>query len=180
MNMTKRIVFILIPAILFLSSIFPAITLAEEKQYDFKSMTTYEMFWPVVAGQVPGDKFYNLKVWRDKAIGFLFFSGTKKAEYLKQLANKRLVETERLLEIKRLDFFAPTLKDSLNNLQNGLNLLLASSPSQTKEWLKEEYVKDLQKYLVVLERMKEKAGTDQKQLIEESTQKVKSSLDSLI
>lgn len=163
---------------LFLSSIFLTTASAKE-QYDFKSMTTYEMFWPIVAGKLPGERFYDLKIWRDRVVGSLFFSGTKKAEYLKQLANKRLVETERLLEIKRLDFFAPTLKDSLSNLQNGLNLLLASSPSQTKEWLKEEYVKDLQKYLVVLERMKEKTEKDQWQLLEESRQKVKSLLDSL-
>lgn len=180
MNMTGKILFILGFFLFLVTASFPRTILAEEKQYDFKSMTTYEMFWPVVPGQIPGDKFYNLKVWRDKAIGFLFFSGLKKAEYFKQIANKRLVESERLLEMKRINYFPQTLKNSLENLEKGLHLLSSAAPSQPQQWLEEEYLKDLQKYLVVLERMKEKAGGDQKQLIEESTQKVKSSLDSLI
>lgn len=145
----------------------------EEEKYDFSSMTTYEMFWPVVAGKVPGDRFYQLKVWRDKVVGYLFFSKLKKSEYLKRLANKRLVEAEKLLEFQRESYFSTTIKESKEYLEKGVDLLFQSPVSESQLWLKSEYAKDLQKHLIVLERMKDEAGKGMKGIIEESIEAVK-------
>lgn len=145
---------------------------AEKEEYDFTKMTTYEMFWPIVAGKVPGDRFYNLKLWRDKLVSYLFFSQVKKSEYFKQLANKRLVEAERLLELQRYSFFPETIADSSRNLKEGVILLSSAEETPQMAWLKGEYVKDLQKHLVVLQRMKEKVKEDQKQVIEETIETI--------
>jgi len=139
---------------------------------DWKEKTSYELFWPIVAGKVPGDRFYGLKIWRDKVLASLYFSPLKKSEYFKQLANKRLLEAEKLLEIGRTSYFSQTLQQSLEYLEKGLNLLSSAPEGQSQLWLKGEYEKDLQKHLVVLGRMKEKAGENQKAVVEESIKKI--------
>jgi len=150
----------------------PTPTPTKEVEYDFSKMTTYEMFWPVVAGKVPGDRFYSLKVWRDNFLGYLYVSPLKKSEYFKQLANKRLLEAEKLLEIGRTSYFSQTLQQSSDYLEKGLNLLFSAPESQSQFWLRGEYEKDLQKHLVVLERMKEKGEENQKAVVEESIGKI--------
>lgn len=151
----------------------PTPTPTPTEEYDFTKMTTYEMFWPIVAGKIPGDRFYSLKLWRDKMVGFLFFSKIKKSEYLKQQANKRLVEAEKLLEIQRFSYFPQTLEISTDNLNKGLEILMSAPDSQSKFWLSQEYAKDLQKHLVVLGRMNEEAGKEEKVIIEKSIEKIK-------
>jgi len=148
-------------------------------EYDFSKMTTYEMFWPVVAGKVPGDRFYSLKLWRDKLLGYLYVSPLKKSEYFKQLANKRLLEAEKLLEIGRTSYFSQTLQQSLDYLEKGLKLLSSAHESESHLWLKGEYEKDLQKHLVVLERMKEKSGEAQESVIEDGVKKIEELTKSL-
>lgn len=144
----------------------------DEEEYDFESMNTYELFWPITAGKLPGDKFYRLKVWRDKLVGYLFFDKVKKSEYLKQLANKRLVEAENLLTLERYPFFSETIQISGNNLERGLNLFSSAAKTERRLWLRAEYVKDLQKHLIVLGRMAGKAQEEQKEIIEAAIERV--------
>lgn len=147
-------------------------TESAEEEYDFASMTTYELFWPIVAGKVPGDRLYSLKIWRDKFIGLLIFSNLKKSEYLKNLANKRLVETEKLLEIGRESYFPETIEKSRNHLEEGLILLFEAPETEPRFWLRSEYAKDLKKHLIVLERMRERVGESQRGVFEESIEKI--------
>ena len=144
----------------------------EEEIYDFESMSTYELFWPLVAGKIPGDGFYQLKKWRDNLMIKLFFSKLKKAEYLKQLANKRLIEAEKLLEVGRDSYLSATLKDSLGKFERGLDLVFASPENELRFWLEMEYKKDLQKYLIVLMRMKDGVGDNQKETIGQFLERV--------
>lgn len=150
-----------------------------EKEYDFASMTTYELFWPITAGKIPGDKFYKLKIWRDKLVGYLFFDKLKKSEYLKQLANKRLVETEKLLEVQRYSYLSETLKISGDNLEKGLVLLFSAPETESQFWLRNEYQKDFQKHLIVLERMKEKMEEDKRAVLEEAIRDINNLIDRL-
>lgn len=157
----------------------PTPTPTKNSEYNFPSMTTYEMFWPLTAGKVPGDKFYNFKIWRDKLMGALMISPPKKSEYDKSLANKRLLEAERLVEIDRKGFFQDTLKQYWENLEKGFNLLISSQPSQQIEWLKEEYRKDLVKHLVVLERLKQRGDQEITIAVDQMIGKAKSLEDRL-
>lgn len=175
------IIFCLIGLFLSCSSVFakgatptptPTSTVTVKEEYTFASMTTYEMFWPIVAGKIPGDRFYDLKALRDKLAGYLFFSKVKKSEYLKQLANKRLVEAEKLIEIKRYSLVPQTLEDSSKNLEEGLSLLFSAEETPQTFWLKDEYRKDFKKHVIVLERMKDKVTEEQKSLIEKSLESI--------
>jgi len=143
-----------------------------EEGYDFASMTTYELFWPVTAGKVPGDKFYNIKRWRDNFLANLFFSKSKKAEYFKQLANKRLVEADKLVELRRYSFLSQTLAESRGNLEKGLELLLLVEEGWPSIWLRSEYKKDLEKHQVILERMKEKVEGESGAAIEKALKEI--------
>lgn len=143
---------------------------AEEKaieEYDFASMTTYEMFWPVVAGKVPGDKYYKLKLWRGKIAVFLTLNKLKKAELLKKMVNKRLAETERLAELERFSLIPSTIQGAKQNLEKGLESLSAAKKKPRYSWLKNEYAKDARKYLVLLGRLKEKISEEEKASVEE-------------
>lgn len=150
----------------------PTPTPTLEEDYDFSSMTTYELFWPITAGKVPGDKFYNLKVWRDKLMGYLFFNPVKKSEYLKQLANKRLLEAEKLVELDRQQFLQETLEKSIKYMKDGLEILSSAEQTSESAWLEDEYAKDLKKHLIVLGRMEEKAKESQKSIIEDNIKNI--------
>lgn len=145
----------------------------EELTVDWEKKTSYELFWPLTAGKIPGDKFYNLKVWRDNLMGYLFSDPVKKSEYLKQLANKRLLEAEKLLEIKRTALIAETLVKATGQLGQGLNLLVSAESTSRALWLRGEYAKDLRKYLIVLSRMESQAEGETKTTIGKSLAEIK-------
>jgi hypothetical protein len=147
---------------------------AETETYDFASMNTYEMFWPITAGKVPGDSLYSLKTLRDKLVGILYFSKLKKSEYVKQLANKRLVEADRVLELERYEHLKPTLDRSIDQMKEGLALLDSAPETEFSFWLEQEFDKDLEKHMIVLNRMKEKAPEGQAGVIEEALVQVES------
>lgn len=153
----------------------PTSTPTLEEDYDFSSMTTYELFWPITAGKVPGDRFYNLKIWRDKLTGYLFFSPVKKSEYLKQLANKRLLEAEKLVELDRQSFLQETLEKSTKYMKDGLGILSSAEQTSESAWLEDEYAKDIQKHLIVLEKMKGRA--EEKGVLEESIKSIRELID---
>lgn len=157
------------------SIVTPTPTLApEEEEYDFVSMTTYEMFWPLVAGKVPGDRFYGLKVWRDKLMYSLLFGSLKKSEYLKKMANKRLLEVEKLVELNRNSYLESTLKTSFENLNQGLTMLKANELTPQAWWLTQEYQKDFEKHNIVAGRLKEKVSEAEKKFFEDYIKNIKS------
>jgi hypothetical protein len=144
----------------------------EQLTADWGEKSSYELFWPITAGKVPGDRFYNLKIWRDKLAGYFFFNPVKKSEYLKQLANKRLMESEKLVELNRWSFFQETLDKSIRYMKDGIEILYSTEPTSQTLWLEDEYAKDLRKHLIVLGRLKEKVRQDQLGLIEDSIKKI--------
>lgn len=151
----------------------------KEKDYDFETMTTYEMFWPLTAGKIPGDKFYNIKIWRDKSMGILILSHLKKSEYWKNLANKRLVEAEKLVELRRFTYLQSTLESSRKDMEMGLELLSKATQDWDYNWLTEEFRKDSTKHLIVLERMKEKAEKEEKEIFEKAIRDIKNLINRL-
>ena len=62
---------------------------------------TFTLFWPIVAGKTADDPIYFLKTFKESVREFLIFSKYRKADYNIRLAEKRLVEAEKLyLSIK--------------------------------------------------------------------------------
>lgn len=69
----------------------------EESTPEPQNVSSYEMFWPIVAGKTKGDSLYSLKLLKEKIRGFFIFGSFKKAEYNITLSEKRTVEAEKLL-----------------------------------------------------------------------------------
>ncbi|MFH1827322.1 MAG: DUF5667 domain-containing protein, partial [bacterium] len=65
--------------------------------------SSYELFYPVVAGKIPGDRFYKLKLLKEWFTGKLIFNSIRKTDYHLILSKKRLVEAENQI-LKNKDF----------------------------------------------------------------------------
>ena len=61
-----------------------------------KVVTSFELFWPIPAGKVAGDRWYGLKLFKENLRGLLIFGEKEKVEYQLFLATKRVVEAEKL------------------------------------------------------------------------------------
>lgn len=102
------------------------------------NVNSYELFWPIVAGKVQGDKMYALKIFKEKLRGRLVFSNIKKAEYNIILSEKRLLEFEKLAILnkdfensaKTLGVFKSTQEESVSRLElaqkEGLDITVTS------------------------------------------------------
>lgn len=72
--------------------------------------SSYEMFYPMVAGKTAADGFiYKLKILKENIRGSLIFGASQKAEYNIFLASKRLLESEKLLSEQKNDLALATL-----------------------------------------------------------------------
>ena len=75
-----------------------------------KTMESFEMFWPIVAGKREGDVLYSLKLLKEKVREFFIFAPFKKAEYNIILGEKRMVEAESLIGDGKLDEAEKTIE----------------------------------------------------------------------
>lgn len=82
--------------------------------YQVLAQNSYELFWPIVAGRTSGDSLYPLKLLKENIRAVLIFSDIKKAEYSLFLSEKRLVEFENLVKVKKDGGNAIKTLDALN------------------------------------------------------------------
>ncbi len=80
-------------------------------------VNSFEMFWPMVAGKTEGDKFYSVKLLKEKIRGYLIFGPAPKADYQVFLGVKRLLEAEKLLSEGKQSLSLTTLDKSVNEFQ---------------------------------------------------------------
>lgn len=78
---------------------------------------SFDLFWPIAAGKTRGDRFYFLKLAKEKVRGALIFGDAKDADYHLFLATKRVVEAEKLLGENKLDEAKDTLQDALEHIE---------------------------------------------------------------
>lgn len=72
-------------------------------QAPVKEISSFELFWPIVAGRVEGDRWYSLKLIKENLKSTLVFNVAEKSEYQLFLAVKRVVEIEKLLTDQKLE-----------------------------------------------------------------------------
>lgn len=135
------------------------------------SVNSYELFWPMVSGKSLGDSWYSLKIFKEKVRSFLIFGKAQKADYNLFLATKRLLEAEKLLNSKKMDFalttlgnfskklalslanweeakvagsVTPSIKENLNNRLNNLNALLKYLSPQYEGEIKDKIDQGMQ------------------------------------
>lgn len=110
---------------IFLFSLFlPAFSLAQEESPSPTPIptTSYEIFYPIVAGKVRGDSLYFLKILREKIVDLLIFSPIKKADYHLILSKKRLVETEKLISDGKTTNAEKTIEKSVEEFRKALEI----------------------------------------------------------
>lgn len=92
--------------------------------------SSYELFYPIVAGKVPGDKWYDLKIFREKLVSFFLFNSDKKIEYHSSLSKKRLVEAEKLITVnKNFTLGLITLEKSTDELKSAWKIAKTKTDS---------------------------------------------------
>lgn len=82
-----------------------------------KAVDSYELFWPMVAGKLPGEPMYTLKMLKENVRGTLIFGSVQKSEYKIFLAAKRILEAEKLLSLAKNDLALQSLNTCLYHLQ---------------------------------------------------------------
>lgn len=101
-----------------------------------KAVSSYEMFYPMVAGKTVADGFvYKLKIFKETIRGALIFGPVQKADYNIFLASKRLLEAEKLLLEKNDDMALVTLNKVV------MHLTQAKSSSENIKNLSSDLVK---------------------------------------
>ncbi|MFH1826933.1 MAG: hypothetical protein ABH812_00665, partial [bacterium] len=76
----RKIVSILL-ALVILFSILPSKILAfADSSSPTPFPSSYELFYPVVAGKIPGDRFYKLKLLKEWFTGKLIFNSIRKTD----------------------------------------------------------------------------------------------------
>ena len=100
-------------------------------------ISSFELFWPIVAGKTMGDPLYTLKTLKEKVRGLLIFGKPQKANYFVLLATKRVVEAEKLIDNNEKDLALKTL-DRANSLLMSADKAISGIPagliySETKD-----------------------------------------------
>lgn len=106
------------------------------------AMNSFEVFWPMVAGKLPGESMYQFKILKENLRGILIFGPVQKSEYRIFIAAKRILEAEKLLSLSKNDVALKTLNICLNYIQS-VDKTGISTDAQSR--LKN--IKDLAKYL---------------------------------
>lgn len=98
----------------------------EAEKEETSEISSFELFWPMVAGKTIDDPLYILKSLKEKVRGFLIFGKPQKAEYYLFLVTKRVLEAEALinngnknLALRTLDMAISYAKKASNNLVKG-------------------------------------------------------------
>ena len=139
---------------------------------------SYETFWPLVAGKVMGEPFYFLKSLKESAREMMSFSSSKKADFNITLAEKRILEAEKLfLEKKDYQTGKKTLDIAQEKREKSLELLKKTESSgRNVDDLKNRYVNSLQKQQVLLSYIQTLVPENEKN----SVQKNVDSLNSIL
>ena len=98
------------------------------------NISSFELFWPVVAGKTMGDPLYTLKTLKEKVRGFLIFGKPQKVDYHVFLATKRVIEAEKLISESKRELAVKTLDKAV--------VLLKSAETKVSGTLEESISSD--------------------------------------
>ena len=95
-----------------------------EMSEEVHEVKTFDLFWPVAAGKVPGDNLYFLKGLKEKLREIFIFNPYNKADYNIVLAEKRMAEAEKLLlENKDISHFEQSLQIAQSKREKAISLI---------------------------------------------------------
>jgi hypothetical protein len=82
---------------------------------------SFELFWPISAGKVEGERFYSIKLLKEKIRGKLIFGSAQKFEYEIKIGTKRVIEAEKLLNENKISEAKKTLGRSNQQFVSALS-----------------------------------------------------------
>ena len=149
--------------------------------YKTDSVNSYELFWPVSAGRVMGDKLYFLKILKENIRGALIFNDLKKAEYNITLSEKRTVEAEKLFTVTKDYNSGKKTLDAAKQKQEKASAFLKKADG------KDRYIGDVKNRMLysfknqrdVLNDISLKVAQDQKVILEGSSNQLNLLLKSI-
>ncbi len=132
--MIKKIVLVLLLSFILLvpvNSIFAKtistpIPVASPSPTPVPIVSSFNLFWPVVAGKTMQSKLYFLKIWKENLRGLLIFGPAQKADYNIFLSTKRSLEAEVLMKGNVNDLANKTLDSAVSDLDKANSELSAA------------------------------------------------------
>ncbi len=129
--------------------------------------SSFEMFWPVVAGKVKGESLYGLKILKEKLREAIIFSDFRKADYNITLSVKRVVEAEKLyLQDKKYENAKMTLEAAQEKRQRALDFInKAAVKGQSVVDIKNAFKSSLEKQTALLTYIQSQVPDSEKQTV---------------
>ena len=116
----KKIIASIVLSLLIVGLFFKGVTAASDPTTtpEPSNISSFELFWPIVAGKTMDDPLYILKSLKEKVRGFLIFGKPQKADYNVFLATKRVVEAEKLISESKRELAVKTLDKAVVLLES--------------------------------------------------------------
>lgn len=141
---------------------------AEDATSSAEPVDVYAVFWPIVPGRTVADSMFWVKQLKEGLGGFFSFGDINKSGYEISLAEKRLVEANKLFEDKNYDNAQKSLGLNKQNRDTALKLMKKAQEEKRKvDELKSKLVTSLQNQETVLKYLVTQLPDDQKSKIEE-------------
>jgi len=142
--------------------------------------SSYELFWPIVAGKLPNDPLYFLKSFKEQISLILSFDSLKKSDLYLELSKKRLVETEALINQSNLPLAAQTIEKSALLLENSVQIIKQTNTESSKlNEIKQRIIREGDNELYFLNLLTEKLHQDEQAPFQDASEKFKQSLENL-
>lgn len=152
-----------------------------EETMEPQEVKTFDLFWPVAAGKVPGDSLYFLKTLKENLRELLIFSKYQKTDYNIVLVEKRMAEAEKLLlENNDVNNFSKALDMAESKRMKVLDLLsqLKADGTDTSS-LYDRFQSSLNKQTELLNYWKTKTKDNAQEVVNKSLEEVSASLSKL-
>ncbi len=145
-----------------------------EESNEVAHVDTFDLFWPVSAGKVMGDKLYFLKSFKEKVRELFIFGNYQKADFNILLAEKRFAESEKLLlENKDVANFSESLNAATQKGERAFAFIeQAGGEDQDVAPLRERIKTSLEKQKALLDYWKAKGIENTTNAIDKNMQSI--------
>ncbi len=168
MNASKKY-FMILFCLLFITLVLPVKTTA---QAEF--LETYQ---PTL---LPDSPLYFLKTWWENIQLFFTFKEQAKADLYLKLANKRLIEAQKLTEKGKIELAQKILNKFQERMEKAISKLEALKETDKKEILIEKLKENLSRQQAVLEKVYDKVAVEAKEAILQAQLKSRQGLENAI
>lgn len=134
--------------------------------------SSYELFYPVVAGKTEGEPFYFLKLIRDSLSEWLTSSNREKSMSSLRLATKRFLEAEKLFKQGKNNLAEKALNRFTTKLNNSYEYALKEKEQNSLPRLFQSINQETQKYRIILDQLLDQTTEDERIIISQTLQKV--------